>query len=248
LGRGADSASEALTLYENTINATEFEGRKRDSQEFRNWKEKHEDRLKNRDFQSSVQLHLQYLGLLLQQALDDSNKEKDPKEPVNPALRAGWLAYFDTLKQNDTAFRDNPKMFEELIFKNDAVPNSPFVKLYQLERFGKAFNDRTKPGDINDVSDKWIFPLLRKSKDRIILNLWDTRISLAKEDSERPGTDDAKIRFENLAGPALRWRRAKDLLTFDQPAAWAEMLVLVKTYKTHPNADEWITELRNLTK
>ena len=75
------SGPAASRLYEDAVEATQFNGRKDKSQAFSDWKKKNADLLRSQEMQTALALHLRYLVLSLDRAA--SEKEIDF---VNPSL------------------------------------------------------------------------------------------------------------------------------------------------------------------
>src|SRR5438552_775112 len=74
----AGNNANAIVFYEDAIRATQFEGESREGSKFREWKKKEGDKLKARELQNAIRLHLNYIALTLQRSAGASISELVP--------------------------------------------------------------------------------------------------------------------------------------------------------------------------
>ncbi len=228
--KASGSKEAAVVLYEEALMATQFQGANRENSQFRDWKKKHEDQLKNSDFRESIRLHLFYLGLSLKKAAGAKPEELVPQ--VSDYLRtldASWSA-IDV---------------KESLLKN-SVSDGIFAKWLGLgPELAKAENWDMNPGKIDAISMKYLLPQWRKQKNPALLAYWDARIARESAVAGNAKLDFQEKNFATVRRPDLLWQRAQEYLVLDQPnRATQEMFALIKTYPTHPKVGEWIETLK----
>jgi hypothetical protein len=103
----ASSTARAVELYEEAVRATQFQGVSKENAQFRQWKEKEGDALKEKEVQTALRLYFNWLALTLQRANGASNKDLLPavmshaREVV--ADQAAMDAFDDAVKKEKDA-------------------------------------------------------------------------------------------------------------------------------------------------
>ena len=230
--RASASKEAAIAFYEDAQMATQFQGANRENSQFRDWKKKQEEQLKNPDFRESVRLHLFYLALSLKKAADAKPGELIPQVA-------------DYLKVLDAS--DDALYVRDSLLKN-SVSDGVFAKWLGLgPDLGKAGDWEMNPGKSEAIASKYLLPEWRKMKNPALLSYWDARIAKESVNANSAKLDFQEKNFATVRKPDLLWRRAKELLVLDQPnRAAQEMFGLIKNYPNHPNVGEWIGELEKL--
>ena len=122
------------------------------------------------------------------------------------------------------------------------------VEAYQLDQYLHREGWPAVPGDIIDMYDKVIIAAAREKKKDDMPTLWDTALNTeATLRRVRLADGDYSV-WESSIYPNLRWQRATDLaLTGPSPVnGMADMLKVIKDYPNHPNAPDWVKQLRTM--
>lgn len=230
--RASSSKDAAIAFYEDAQMATQFQGANRENSQFRDWKKKQEEQLKNPDFRESVRLHLFYLALSLKKAADAKPVELMPQV----------ADYLNVLDASDDALS-----VRDSLLKN-SVSDGIFAKWLGLgPDLGKAGDWEMNPGKSDAIASKYLLPEWRKVKNPALLSYWDARIAKESLAANSAKLDFQEKNFATVRKPDLLWRRAKELLMLDQPnRAAQEMFGLIKNYPNHPSVNEWIGELEKM--
>ncbi len=228
----ASSPTDAIAFYEQAVAATDFQGRTRENTLFQEWKKKNIDKLRDKNFQASLQLHLRYLALTIRAAAGEKRDEL-ARDLIN------YTADVLTLAENEG-------LHEDWLGDRAGVDRSIFIKALGLQgRLKDAKEWEMNPGNVDGIFDKILLPELRKAKDARTLVYWDRRISLGQSRAEASDRRMDQSNFVQVQKPQLQWMRAKEYLHLDQPnRALQEMFAVIKTYPGHANFSQWIRELR----
>jgi len=228
--KGSVSKEAAIAFYEDAQMATQFQGANRENSQFRDWKERQADQLKNTDFRESVRLHLFYLGLSLKKAADAKPEELLPQVT-------------DYLRVLDNA-ASAMEMKESLL--KISVADGIFSKWLGLgPELSKAKDWEMSPGKADQIAAKFLLPLWRKGKSPALLGYWDGKIAKESMAAGTAKLDFEERNFASVRKPDLLWQRAQEYLVLEQPnRAISEMFALIKVYPNHPNVTQWIDTLR----
>jgi hypothetical protein len=240
-GMASDEA--ALDLYLKCIEKVEFEDRKRSSQEFREWKRRQEDRLKEDGLGRCLRHQLRWLVLSLEAA--EANGKFGPLAPrASEAL---------------SSIFDNPQQFEGNVGAlREPVTNTVFARAYGLGG-AKVENWPLSPLDISQVFSQVIFPPLRKDAkfdtlreqwarriryEGVVLEYWTGDKKNAKAADERSPEME---KFVSETVPDLKWQMEEDLYkSGDQKHSAINMLEHLEANLAHPKVRDWAERFRNL--
>jgi hypothetical protein len=238
-GMASDEA--AVKLYLECTEKVEFQDRQRSSQEFREWKRRQDDRLKDEGLRRSLRHQLRWLVLSLEAA--EAGEKRDALAP-----RAAEAV--DAIFANPEQFGGNVGSLSE------PVTNTVFARAYNLG--GAKLEDwPLSPLEVSAVFNQIIFPPLRQEgKFDSLREQWLKRIryeGVAREhwsgSGEGRGKDDErspafeKFIVETL--PDLRWQMEEDLFKAgDQQRAAINMLAHIEANVTHSKARDWAESFR----
>ncbi len=263
----AGSAERAIQFWEEAIRATQFDGMAKEGAQFRAWKEAEGETLKERPVANAVHLHLTWLALTLQRsagaevkdmmsAIVNYTKELSADEAVMDALA-------DAIKQQRDAAAIAPpgggnrrpqntpgkatdaeiKRAHDGILKR-GLGGSPVVKWLKLDDLVSVPKWENNPGDFDGIFEKIILPELRAQKDQRALEYWDIKLKKEADAATRTKLAYEVEKFNTQRRPALLWSRAQEFVLLGQKnRAVGEMFNLIKTYPTHPEADDWVARL-----
>ncbi|MCW1884498.1 hypothetical protein OKA04_07125 [Luteolibacter flavescens] len=247
----------AMAFYLKCVEKVEFDDQKKSSQEFREWKRRQEDRLKQDGLGRCLRHQLRWLVLTLEAAEAQGNY-KDLAPKASAAL--------DDIFGNPDQFGGNANPLRE------AVTSTVFARAYNIAN-AKVDNWPLSPLDISAVFNQVIFPPLRVTgKLDLMREQWLRRIRyeglIRQEMSGRPagGGGEGRGRGEGGRGgggngdgsgehekflsetlPDLKWQMEEDMYRAgDQQRAAVNMLALIEANLTHPKAREWADRFRTL--
>ena len=235
------SDSEAINLYLKCIEKLNFEEQNKSGQDFRDWKRRQNDQLKEPALKLALRHQLQWLCLTLRAALAHGDYSK-----LAPDASAAVNALF----AHATQLTGQGQLLRR------SVLASVFARAYNVS-FVDPGNWPTVPLDINGIYEKVILPPLRNPKSLDALRTaWQNRIrqeGLLAEWGQLPqssGGHGKPIRnathttsydkFIVETRPDLLWRMQVDLFRAgDQRDAALRMLDHLEKFQNHPKAPDW---------
>jgi len=242
----------AITYYEEAIRATKFEGESRESIQFQEWKKGETDRMKSKPFRDALCLHLFYLGLTMERSAGIEVKdlladlisytqqvmllEDTPAAPsFVPAGRPGGKKQGESGSETDEWLKQS-------------LPSSVFVKWLLLSDYVSAVeNWELAPGNVDGIYSKTILPEFRRTKNPQLTQYWDMRIARESSIAASTGKNFDTDKFNQITMPDLLWSRAQELLVLDQKnRAIMDMVKNIKSYPTHPNVPQWISQVQQI--
>ena len=235
-----------LSLYEDAIFAMRFEGTKKDSVEFKKWKNAQEDALKSEDFLTALELHAGYLHLTYLRA----HGEKEEK--LNEALMQHVLKVWAF----DNRHGAHQKMSAELLDR--PVNQGLLAKYFRLgtKLGGPVEGEKPKEQDktwewnsanADGMLDKTIFPFLRKNKNPALISLWDKRIANETARAKRMALNNSANQIIQQTLPRLHWQRSVDLVLLGREAEGiTTMISILRQNTSHPDFSKFVQELRTV--
>lgn len=235
-----------LSLYEDAVFTTRFEGAKKDNTEFKKWKNNQDDVLKSEEFLTALDLHANYLHLTYLR----SNGEKEAK--LNEALLQHVLKVWAYDMKHDT----RQKLSSELLDR--PINQGLLAKYFHLgtkiggPQEGEKPKDQDKtwewnPANTDGMLDKTLLPCLRRSKSPNLIVLWDKRIANVTARAKRVTLSTSANQITQQILPRLNWQRAADLVLLGREAeGFTIMIGILRQNTTHPDFAKFIQELRNL--
>ena len=239
---GMSSPASAVAFYLKCAEKIEFEEENRDAQDFREWRRKQEERLKDPHFGEALRHQLNWLLLALEAGETPEEKRGDLAPKAAEAL--------ETLFANADDLRGQVKLLSENVF------GTVFAKAYDLH-ISPAKGWPGAPLPIQTVFNDLILPPLAERQDSAgIRSAWNQRIQYEAVILERMvgperGPSDpppaALTRFLTERRPQLLWEMEEDVFEAgDQRGAALQMLKHLETYLGHPDAREWESRFREL--
>ena len=242
--RAAMASDEAaVKLYLDCIEKVEFEDRQRSSQEFREWKRRQDDRLKDEGLRRSLRHQLRWLVLSLEAA-----EAGDKREALAPKAAEAVDSIFG-----------NPEQFDgNVAALREPVTNTVFARAYNLG--GAKLEDwPLSPLEVSAVFNQILLPPLRAAgKHDELRAQWTKRIryeGIVHEhwsggEGGREKHDERSPEYEKFIAetlPDLRWQMEEDLFKAgDQKRAAINMLEHIETHVTHTKARDWAERFRTL--
>lgn len=211
-----------------------FDARDARFTEFRDWRDKNENRIKTKSNLIAMRLQLQYLVLTLRIA------EGVERESIIPELEA-FVA--NTVSHVEDLGNDGMRTLRS------SIKGTIFAQAYDLDQSLDVENWNYSPGEFFKCYDETVLPFFRTSQPEELSNAWDRRINLEKQLTELTRSDNpiAMEAFSTERLPRLYWAKAKDIfLSASQQYGGAAMLNIIRTYTDHPDTSNWIDELRSL--
>jgi hypothetical protein len=242
---GIQSDDAAIELYLKCAEKVNFTDKQKKSQDFRDWKRKHEEQHKSPYFRHALRHQLNWLCLSLRASIRPEEQQKLIPE-MSKALKDLFSKHSELKGQFDLLSQD--------------VTTTVFFVAYELgDKNAKDWP--ASPMMVAAVYDKFLMPPLRNARAyEDLRNMWDERIKMEmvketlKEDAEKP-SGSAKpdkptpkvVEFHQATLPELLWSKYKDLFTAgDEKVAALEMLKHIQVNISNVNAKQWAEEFKAL--
>jgi hypothetical protein len=129
-----------------------------------------------------------------------------------------------------------------------SIASSIFVVWKQVQDYVSSVDNwEMVPGNVDGIYQKTILPELRRVKDPRVLEYWDMRMQRDEDNASKSGRNFDLTKFYDTDKPQLMWNRAQELLVLNMKnRAINDMMVVIKTYPTHPNVPDWISQVEAL--
>ena len=199
--------------------------------DFRDWRDRQEDKVKTEPNLAAMRLQLQYLVLSMKAA------EADEIDAIIPEL--------EQFVGNVVANAENLNMRT----MQEPVTKTIFAEAYELNKSLKMENWSYSPGNYNEVYQKTILPFFRDTAPEELAAAWDRRINLESGlvASQQAGNTEALEKFQQERLPTLHWQKSMDLFnSVSQKQGAAALIQLVRANPEHPNIRNWVENFRRL--
>ncbi len=256
----ANSPSAADALYEQAVEAMQFDGIKNKGGNFAEWKSSKAPLLRSKEMQAILSFHLRYLALSLDRF--GSDKPELFAQPAYDYVKelAAYDVNFTKLGQKgpdpqSQRDRDEAALNKEILnakkeLLGASLNESVFVKWLRLEPFLPKGDDwELKPGDLSGILDKDVRSVFRKAKDPRIIETWEYEMKVKADRVTATRLDHAADDFNTVTRPQMQFSRANDMILIGQKnRGIAEIYSMIKTYPTHADFGQWVQRLRELLK
>ncbi len=262
ISAAAGSNERATVLWEEAVRAVQMEGAGKENQQFKAWKDGEGEAFKEAAVQNAVRLHLEWLALTLQRSGGATVKDMLPavirytQELLADGL--GIDALQEAIKHEKELAANNPKKAQKS--RDDAavkkshdnvlkgsLNNSVVVQWMKLGDFLTIDHWELNPGNMDGIYKSIILPEMRLEKDPRVFEYWDMKLKKEADNASKTKLAFEIDKFNNQRRPTLLWSRSQEFLQLGQKnRGLSEMFNLIKTYPTHPDADDWIAKLENL--
>ncbi|MEM9283319.1 MAG: hypothetical protein AAGA96_15970 [Verrucomicrobiota bacterium] len=229
----AASASQeaAWEFYLKCHKTLNFDSKDASYSEYRNWRERQEDRVKTEANVAAMRMQLQYLVLSMKAA------EAAEIDSIIPELEQ----FVSTMVANS----------ENLSMKTmqESVKKTIFAQAYHLDKSLELESWSFSPGNYGEVYQETVFPHFRATAPQELAAAWDRRIALESGLVSRHQAEnaDALDRYQKDRLPTLHWQKAMDVFAFvSQKEGSSAMLQLVRNHPDHPNIRNWVENFRKL--
>lgn len=231
--KAAASDKAAYEFYLACVKELRFDSREARASEFREWRDRNEDRLKDDTQTAVLRLQLQYLVLTLRKA---EGVEMGTIVPELETFVAGIAANAESLAGSMRDLRES-------------VLRTPFAQVYELNKSLKLSDWSEAPGNFEEVYGATVLPYYRKYLPEKLGEAWDRRIDAQSRLVATLQAEDpvALETYQTEELPRLKWAKAKDIYEHvSQPHGSIAMLNLLKENPGHPNASKWLEEFKVL--
>lgn len=262
----------ALSMWEEAVRTVQFDGASREATQFREWKEKEGDALKEKECQTALHLYFTWLSMSLQRSAGAKVHDLFPavvsyvKEVI--ADQAAMEAYEELVKREKEmdpkkhglvpaqrkAGGDIVKKIHDQILAS--LPGSVVVQSLGIETLlsdvGKTKGPEAttgegwelSPGNVDGIYLKIIQPEYRAAKDPRIVEYWDMKLKSEADTATKSKLSFGIEKFNLVRRPQILWGRAQDLLAIGQRnRAISEMLKVIQGNPTHADSAGWIASL-----
>ncbi len=258
---GASPAS-AVASWEEAVRTAQFEGAAKEGSQFKEWREREGEALKEKEAANAALLHFRWMALTMQHSIGTPMKELLPQVIAFTKEVAADQAAIDALEEN---IRREKEMAGSNKHGKDRKTNDDAVKkmhdqIIRAPVNGSVAAQVLKIGDLLTV-DKWemsagnldgiynniILPELRAARDLRLLEFWDMKLKREADNAARTKLAFEIDKFNQVRRPDLLWNRAQDILILGQRnRALGEMFNLVKANPNHPHADDWVAAMEKI--
>lgn len=224
----------AYEFYMACIKEIQFDRRDARYSEFRDWRDRNEEKLKDKGNVAALRLQLQYLVMTLRVA------EGVERELIVPELEkfvAGIVANAENLE--GAGMRT----------LRGAVNRTVFAEAYELNQTLRVENWSFTPGNHASVYDETVLPFFREHNPGSLSAAWDRRIGLEKTMTELTQAENvvALEKFQTERLPRMMWAKAVDVYeNASQQQGALSMIQLLRSNADHPDATRWLQTFRNL--
>lgn len=260
-------------IWEQAIQATRFDGATREGTAFREWKSREGEALRDKEVLSAMRLHFNWLSLTLQKMSGAKTKDLLPQVIQHTKEATAHNQMIEAFEENvkkekelaasgkhgsrEREKRQNDESVRVLNrqLMNESVAGSVVARWLKLD---ETINDSAprrgqsaggggwepSAGNVDGIFERIILPELREQKDARILEYWDVRLKREADNISKSKLTFEIDKFNTITRPKLLWERAQDIMVIGQRSrALGEMVGLVKSYPTHPDAANWIAQL-----
>ena len=270
---GMASPAAALALYLECYKLEHFDRKNLKQSDFMDWRNRNEASLKDEDFKQALWLQLEYLVLTIQaQEIDEPRK----MAPIVTSVQA-FLAKAITAVQGATTHSASGAVTNKdakgvgpgggggrrgggggggapagdiMGTLRQSVANSEFAKAYSLEDFLKRKEWEYQPLNVRGIYSNIVFPYYLAEKPTDLPAQWDSRMSAEVAMQKAIKSETEFNEFYKDAGPRMIWEKNNYLVqnNVTPVIALADMLKVIQTYPSHPDALSWLKEFRELVK
>ncbi len=224
----------ALEFYLKCVKMLRFDSRDAKYTEYRDWRDRNEDKMEEESNLLAMRLQLQYLVMTLRVA------EGVDREAIIPELET----FITNIVANveDLEGRGMQTLREE-------VNRTVFAEAYELNQSLQVENWNYAPGNYAACYEETIFPYFRSEAPEGLADAWDRRIGLEKQYVGITKEDDevALEKFVSERLPRLYWQKASDLFqSVSQQQGILAMMQILRTHSDHPDATKWLKDLQGL--
>lgn len=235
-----------LDLYEEAVFATKFEGWKKETAEFKKWKNAQDDTLKSDDFQAALAIHANYLYLTFLRATGEN--EAKLVEALLQHVAKVWAAE----AKREIHTRATADLLERPVTQGVLARHLQLGPKLGGPQEGEKPKEQDKTwewlaANTDGMLDKTVFPFLRKNKSPLLLTVWDKRITTATARAKQAGMNLKSAQFTQQTLPKLNWRRACDqVLLGKETEGFSTMIGILRQNPGLPEFDKHVQELRSL--
>ena len=275
---GMASPAAAQALYLDCYKLMHYDRKDLKQADFMDWRNKHEEELKDEDFKQGLALQLEYLVLTVQAQEIDTPKKM---APVVTAVQ-GFLGREITAIQGATVHSASGAVADKGAAKGagpgggggqggrrggggggnngpaggivetlrESVKRSEFARAYSLDDFLQRKDWEYVPLDVKGIYANIIFPYYLVEKPTELAAQWDARMNAEMAMQKALKSETEFQEYAQDAGPRMIWEKNNYLVTNNVGAvtALADMLKLIQTYPSHPDAMQWLGGFRELVK
>jgi hypothetical protein len=260
---GMASPAAALSLYLECYKLEHYDRKNLKQADFMDWKNRNEASLKDEDFKRALALQLEYLVMTVQAQEIDTPKKMAPLV----ASAQAFLGKAITAVQGTTVHSASGAVADKdakggrkggggrpagdiLGTLRESVKKSEFAKAYSLEDFLEREEWEYEPLSVKGIYTNIIFPYYLVEKPTELPAQWDARINAEVALRKALMSETEFNEYNRDAAPRLIWDKNNFLVTNNVAAvtALADMLKVIQTYPSHPDAKTWLKDFRELVK
>jgi len=262
----AGSTDAAVALWQEAIRGTQMEGAGKEGTAFRAWRDENADVFKQPEVQSAISLNLSWLLLTLQRSNGMLVKDM---VPTIISYTSNLLAHRVLMERFDERLKADQELAkgligpkreqQEKVLREDYaikkmhdsvmqdVGSTVVAQWLKIGGFLSVEGWEGNPGDFDGIYENIVQPELRSELSPHVFDYWDAKLRTEADKASRSKLAYEIDKFNTLRRPELLWDRIQEYLYLGQVNRGAtEMYNHIKTYSTHPDAQDWIDDLKKL--
>jgi hypothetical protein len=248
-----------VAAWEEAVRAVQFDGASREGSQFKEWRDREGDALKEKEAAGAAQLHFKWMALTLQRSQGTPLKELLPAIVTFTKEVAADQTAMEALTQGIEHEKDAPlgnkrakdrRRNDELVKRvHDQILRSPVngsvaAQALKITTLLEVDSWEYSAANVDGIFKNIVLPELRAARDPRLLEYWDMKLKREADSVAKSKLAFETEKFNQVRRPELLWNRAQDVLLLGQRnRALNEMFNLIKTYPAHPNASAWIATL-----
>jgi hypothetical protein len=239
LRAGAGGGGASASLYEQAVEATQFQGRRDRASAFGEWKKANGDLMRSSEFQEAVAMHVRYLLLGMERL-----EAQSPEEMAQPSL--DYATELARLWQEIDDLDKPPRPLLDLLEKPAA--GGVFARWLDLDGWIYRGDDwEPVAGNIQGILENNVRKAWRKTKNPKLVGAHDLQL-----DSEAARVASGRLvheadTFHAVRRPRLVFARANDIAAIGFPNQAAnEILALARAHPRHPDFEKWTARIREI--
>lgn len=274
---GMASPAAAMALYLDCYKLEHFDRKNLKQTDFMDWRNRNEANLKDDDFKAALALQLEYLVLTIQAQEIQEPRKMAPIVAAAQAFLGKVITAIQgtTTHSASGAVADKDAKGgggggggggrrggggggggggvpagDIMGTLRQSVANSEFARAYSLEDFLKRKEWEYQPLNVRGIYANIIFPYYLAEKPTELAAQWDSRMNAEVALQKAIKSETEFNEYYKDAGPRMIWEKNSYLVENNVTPvnALADMLKLIQTYPSHPDAMSWLREFRDLVK
>ncbi len=220
----------AIEYWLDAVMATQFVGLTKENTQFREWRDKNQDKLRDGGFRFAVRMQLRWLAISLARHLTEDQKVLMPEV----------ASFANDIASNQKALTQ--KFASEII--NMDSGKIPVAQVLGVGYLVGGTGWETVPGKYQQIYENLVLPFWRENRSDAAIGYWDMRLTMLEASMAETNLNMTAAVTTQVLKPDLQWSRAKEFVLIGQPNRGAqEMWAILMANPGHKDAEKWTGEL-----